>query len=66
VAAALTGSINLWIDEEGDPEVATEAVYAALARMASLRTPLAWGRPVDYTLQDKAVICAKSASPYNY
>jgi hypothetical protein len=68
VSSAVTGSINLWIDEEGDEEQATAAVYAAMARLASLRPgALAWGRPIDYTLHDKAVICgARVTSAYRY
>lgn len=67
VAAAVTGSVNLWIDEEADPDLATDAVYAAMARLASLRlSALSWGRPIDYTLRDKAVICAKPNAGYRY
>lgn len=67
VSSACTGSINLWVDEEGDPDTALEAVYAAMARLASLRPgALAWGKPIDYTLHDKAVICAKPNGGYRY
>jgi len=68
VAAAVTDSLNLWVDEEGDPLAATEAVYAALNRLASLRIgALSWKKPIDYTLHDKAVICGpRSNSNYRY
>lgn len=68
VASACTGSINLWVDEEGEPEEALEAVYAALARLASLRPgSLAWAPGMDYTLSDKSVICAsRRTSQYRY
>jgi len=52
--AALTGAINTWIDEEGDPDIATEAVFAALTQLASLGNTQAWSPGVDYTLRDRS------------
>lgn len=68
VSSACTGSINLWIDEEGEPDEALEAVYAAMARLASLRpNALAWGKDLDYTAHDKSVICAsRHIGSYRY
>jgi len=68
VSAACNGSLNLWVDEEADPDTALEAVYAAMTRLASLRPgALLWGKPTDYTLSDKAVICGhRPNSLYRY
>lgn len=58
IAATLTGGLGVLLDEEGDEEEATEAIYDALERLAGSAAAQGsvWGPKPDYSLQDRAII----------
>ena len=57
LTSALTGSLDVRLDEEANIEEATGAVYAALERLAgSARVSRGWHAPPSYAMHDRAVI----------
>jgi hypothetical protein len=58
LAATLTGGLGVMLDEDGDEDDATAAVYDALERLAgaTMNHSAAWGPPPNYTAHDRAII----------